>query len=488
MKRTVLKPLLVISALAGLASGCAVLPRGEKEERARIDEAGRPYVAREPPPPLPEKPGPEDYLRHAFLSNAELESRYWEWKAAIEQVPQDSSFPNAAVPFSTMFGAGTMKAWDRTTLGVMTDPMANIPFPTKLAAAGRRALEAARAAGRRFEEAKFLLQGQVLSTYYDLALLAESIRIQEENAALLRLILGQAEVRVSAGTSTQQDLLKAQTELDLAENELANLRSQVPPAAARMNALLGRAPDAPIPLPETLPAPRPLLVADAELIRIGSDLSPELSALAREVAGREEALSLAKQAYIPDFDLSFSFTGTVSQTVGGMLMIPIRLQAIRAGIEQARAGIKAAQAARTQYARDLAASFVLNLYVLRNAERQAALFDGTIIPRARETVQIAQTAYAAGRVSFVELLDAQRTLLDARLALAQVRTEREKALAAIETWSAVDAEVMRPGSTALRATRGGMGASAARGAPPGRNAAGGGGGGASGSSSGMAMR
>ena len=32
------------------------------------------------------------------------------------------------------------------------------------------------------------------------------------------------------------------------------------------------------------------------------------------------------------------------------------------------------------------------------------------------TVGIARTAYAAGRIGFVELLDAQRTLLDARLA------------------------------------------------------------------------
>ncbi len=439
---------LGLSALA--FSGCAFHPAGEKEEREKLENIGRPYAERAEPPALPEAPGPEDYLRHAFLNNADLEARYWDWRAAVEQIPQDASLPNAAVPFSYMFSGGNMKAWDRATLGVTNDPMTNIPFPSKLATAGRRALEAARAAGLRFEEAKFLLQSQVLSTYYDLALLAESIRIQEENLALLRSINGQAAVRVQSGASTQQDLLKSQTELDLAGNELANLRSQVPGLTARMNALLGRPAGAPVPLPPALPAPRPLPVSDGELIRLGSERSPELAALAREVAGREEALSLARQAYIPDFGLSFSFTGTVSQTAGAMLVIPLRLEAIRAGIEQARAGIRAVQAARVQYERDLAASFVLNLYVLRNDERQIALFDGAIIPRARQTVQIAQTAYAANRVGFVELLDGQRTLLEARLAAAQLQMEREKALAAIETWSAVDVEVMRPTRMALR--------------------------------------
>ena len=432
-----------LSVIVALAfAGCAIHPEGEREEREKIDAAGARYEQRAPLPPLPEKPAVEDYLRHAFLANADLEARYWEWKAAIEQVPQDASLPNAAISFDYMFSGGNMKAWDRTTLGIANDAMTNIPFPTKLATAGRRALEVARAAGLRLEAAKFILQRNVLSTYYDLALLAESIRLQEENVALRGIIVDLAEVRVGAGTSPQQELLAAQTALDLARNELENLKSRVPSLAAGLNALVGREPHAPVPLPDVLPAPRPLPLADADLIRLGSERSPELAALARGVAGRQEALSLAQQAYIPDFGLSFSFTGSVSQTVGAMLTVPLRLEAIQAGVAQARAGLNAAQAAKTQYARDLAASFVLNLTVLRNDERQIALLEEAIIPRARQTVALARTSYAAGRSAFSELIDAQRTLLDARLVLAQLKIEREKALAALESMAAVDVEVM----------------------------------------------
>jgi hypothetical protein len=445
---------LLISA-AALLAGCALRPAGEVEERTRIEEAGKPYVEQVEVPPLPENPGPDDYLHYAFLSNADLQARYWAWRAAIEGVPQSSSWPNVAIPFSVMVSPAKMKLWDRTTLGLANDPMTNIPYPTKLATAGRQALEEARAAGLRFEEAKFLLQGRVLSAYYDLALLGESLRIQQENVALLGMLVRLAAVRVQTGAASQQDLLKAQTELDLARNDVANLQSQVAPTQARMNALLGRPPDAPVPLPAALPAPRPLLVADAEIIRIGSERSPELSALAREVAGREEALNLARQAYLPDFGLMLSITGSVSKMVGGMLILPTRLEAIRAGIEQAQAALRATTAARTQYERDLAASFVLNLYVLRNDERQVSLFEQTIIPRAKEAVQIAQTAYAAGRLTFADLIDAQRTLLAARLVAAQLRTEREKALAAIETWSTVDVETMQPGRISVWG--GGMG-------------------------------
>jgi cobalt-zinc-cadmium efflux system outer membrane protein len=432
----------LVLAPALLLSGCALRPAGERAERKRIEDAGAGYLGRVEPPPLPQKPGPEDYLRHAFLRNSELEARYWEWRQAIERVPQVSSPPNAAVPFSYLFSAGQMKAWDRTTLGISNDPMTNIPFPSKLATAGRKALEEARAAGRRFEEAKFRLQGEVLSNYYELALHGELFRIQEENVALLRLVVGQAAARVQGGLATQADLLKAQTELDLAENDLVTLHAQLPSLEAKMDALLGRPLGAPVPIPESLPPPRPLEVADAQLIRVGSERSPELQALAHEVEGREEALSLARQAYIPDLNLSFSFTGSVSQTVGGMLVLPTRLEAIRAGVEEARAGLRAARATRAHYERNLAASFVLNLYLLRNSERQAALFEGTILPRARQTVEIAQSGYAAGRLGFADLLESQRTLLNVRVAVAELKMEREKTLAAIETWSAVDLEVL----------------------------------------------
>ncbi|MFY9345031.1 MAG: TolC family protein [Planctomycetota bacterium] len=452
-----------MNAAVLLLAACAVRPEGELAERDRLAAAGQPYAEDAVVPELPARPTVDDYVRVALLANADLRARYWEWRAAVEQIPQDSSPPNIALSFDYLLGGGGMSAWDRTTLGLTNDTMTNIPVPSKLATAGRRALELARAAGLRFEAARFRLQGSVRSTYSDLALLAETERIQAETVALLRQIAGQVAVRVQSGSAGTQDQLRAQTEIELAGNELQNLRARIPAVTARLDALLSRTADAPLPRPEALPAPRPLDVPDHELIRIGSERSPELAALARDVAGRDEALNLARQAWIPDFGLSFSLTGSISQMLGAMLVLPTRTEAIRAGIEQARAGLRAAEAARLQYERDLAASFVLNLAVLRNDERQVALFESTIVPRAQQTVQILLTSYPAQRASWLDLLDAQRTLLDARLALAQLRTEREKALAAIETWSAVDVEAFAPagirgaaGRAAGLAARGGM--------------------------------
>jgi outer membrane protein TolC len=385
----------------------------------------------------------EDYLQRAFRSSALLRQRYWEWRAALERVPQAASPPMIALSLSHLFEGGGL-AWERTTVGLAIDSTQNLPLPPKLAAEGRRALEEARAAAARFEAERLRLQAEVLSLHLDLALHAELLRIQEERVDLLAQREGEVRAAVEGGRRSLAELLEAQTDLDLARNEHGNLHAQLPPLVARMNALLGREPDSPVPLPGALPGPRPFEASDAEVLALAEEKSPELAALGREVAGAEEALARARLEWFPDVNPSLFLTGNVSQVVALGFMLPTRVEAIRGMIAEARAMLEAARAAREQHARDLAASFVLNLLVLRDAERQAVLFADTLGPRAELLVANAQASYAAGRSSLAGVVEVQLALLEVRLTLARLRVEREKALVAIESWSALDVEAPHP--------------------------------------------
>ncbi len=417
---------------------------GFGEERDRAAAAGREIESSGAAPELPADPLPEDYLRVAFFANARLRARYWEWRAALERIPQEASPPNPALNFSYLFGGPQVKAWDRTTLGLSNDPMSDLPWPSKLATAGRKALEEARAAGLRFEAEKFRVQARVLTRYVDLALHEVMIRTQEEDLALLSLVAEEVASGVRSTGVPVPDLLRAQGERDLAKNQLESLRGQHATLSAEMNALLGRSADAPLPLPTSMPAPRPLPASDAEILSLAADRSPEIAALSREVAGKQAALDLARQQRIPDFGLSFSWMGSVSRSLGGMIVLPLRGEAIQGAIEEARANLRAAEAAREQVRRDLAASFVLNLYVLRSDERQADLFERVLVPRADLAARAADAGLAAGRGTLMDVVRARRAALDAKLALAELRAQREKALVAIETWSALDVEALHP--------------------------------------------
>jgi cobalt-zinc-cadmium efflux system outer membrane protein len=433
-------------SLTLVLSGCVLRPAGTTEERTRLTTAGQPYAPPVEQRELPDVPDPADWrsvLRRAFLANGDLESAYFDWAAAMARIDQAATWPNSnlAPTFNYMFSGGRMKAWDRTTVNVGFDPMQNVSFPTKTAKAGQLALENARAAGQRFAARKFALQKQVLQAWLDASLQAEQIRIQTDNVSLLKLLSDSAADRVRAG-APQQDLLKAQIAYRLAEAELSKVQADHQGMLATLNGMMGRRPDEPLNLPPTLPDARPVRADDARLIAAAVDANPELTAFARDIASRKDALELARMRFIPDINPSAAFTGSVSQAIGAMVVLPTMVPAIRASIEEARAMLRSSEAVARQAKADRAASFVAALWSMRNAEKLVTLYRDTVLPKAEQALASSRQAYAAGQIAFVELIDSQRTLLDVRLMIAQARVEREKRLADLEALAGVDVETL----------------------------------------------
>lgn len=427
-------------------AGCTLAPQGTMEEQAKAEKLSTIFEPPLEPDQLPRLPARADWrsvLHRAFLANGELRSAYFEWKAALARIDQAATWPNSnvAVSFSYMFSAEQMKSWDRTTIGLGFDPSMNVSLPIKVQTAGLVALEAARQAGEKFRAVKFDIQRKALAMYLDLALAEEKIRIERQNLQLLKLVSDSASSRSQAG-GPLQDLLKAQIETRMAENELANLESEARSMRGQLNGMLARDARAPLSLPPSLPSPRPVPADDAQLIAVAVDQNPELAGLARQVAGRKDALELARLAYFPDIIPSASVTGSISQTIAAMVMLPTKLPAIRGAINEADAMAKSSEAMLQQTRSDRSASFVANLYAMRNADRQTALYRQRIVPAAEQLINSSRSEYAAGTVGFAELIDSQRTLITTRRAVAQLRIEREKRLAELEALAGRDIETL----------------------------------------------
>ena len=445
---------MLLSAL--VLSGCVLAPKGAPSEQQRIEQAGRPFEPEINQRSLAEIPSPatwRDVLQRALLANGELEAAYFQWKGAMAQIPQVASWPNSNLSpsFSYLFSGGNMKAWDRTTLGLQFDPSENLELPVKTSKRGEIAFANARAAGAKFRETKFRIQRQVLDEYIDLTLMEQRIHVQQDNVALLKLLASTAADRVQAGAN-QQDLLRAQTQYRLGENELANMETEHHGMLARLNGMMARQPLAPLGLPPGLPPPRALAVDDARLIAAATAANPELEKLAHEVEGRNDAIELARMAYLPDINPTASFTGSLSQSLGAMVMLPTNVPRIRGMIDEARANFRGSQAMLRQTRSDRASAFVAALVALRNSERQTRVFEETILPRAEQTLASSRQAYTTATGTFIELIDAQRTLLDVRLLILEARAEREKRLAELEELAGVDIETLA-GPTSAPTTR-----------------------------------
>lgn len=438
---------MTLPATMGLA-GCVLAPAGTSDQQKQLDAAGRVFEQPVEDRALPEIgtwPTWEDVLHRALLANGELESAYFEWKAAMVRIDSAAAYPNfmIAPSFDYMFSREKMKAWDRTTLGIQPAPGSGIELPMKAQQRGKVALAEAQQAAAKFRAGKFNLQKRVLQGYIDLALMQEQVRIQQDNVDLLKLLVDSAGQRVRAGAA-QQDLLRAQTQWRLAENELGNLKSQEQSMRAMLNAMMGRDATDPLQLPDGLPEPRKVTGDDAALIASATVNNPELDQLAAQVKGRADAAELARMAYIPDFSPNAAITGEMSKSVGAMLMLPGNLAAVKASIREQQAMMQSAQAMLRQTRSDRAAGFVAALVSMRNSERQAKLFQEQILPAAEQTLASARRDYSTGTGSFIELIDAQRTLLEVRLMTVEVRAMREKELAEMESLAGVDVETIGP--------------------------------------------
>ena len=440
-------------ALGAAVGGCVLAPRGTGEEHAKLKAASHPF---EPPiearqwPELPTPAEWRDVLSRAFLANGDLESAYFEWRAAFARIDQAAIWPNSnvAVSFSYMFSPANMKAWDRTTIGVGFDPSMNLSLPIKARTAGRIALDTAREAGEKFRAVKFELQRKVLSAYLELSLTEEFIRIDRENLRLLKLVSASAADRAEAG-GPMQDLLKALIEAQTAENELASLGAKVGSMRGMLNGMLARDANAPLSLPPNLPSPRLVAADDSQLIAMAVAQNPELAGLAQQVAGRSDAVELARLAYLPDFGPSASITGSLSQSLGTMVMLPTKAPAIRAAIDEAQSMLRSSEAMLRQTRQDRAASFVASLYLMRNAERQTQFLRQRLLPATQQLVSSSRNAYAGGTIGFADLIDSERTLLTVRRMVTEAQVEREERLAELEALAGVDIETQGQAPTLL---------------------------------------
>jgi outer membrane protein, heavy metal efflux system len=436
---------LVTVTMIAVATGCTVHPPGEREERSAAQSAGKLFqnpIEDRQFPALSSHPTTDELVRYALLANADLETKYWQWQAAIEQIPQD-----ATQATTLNLAAGTAITNGKTSRSMSTvtlsnDPASDIKWPGKLDAAAKVDLENARAAGIRFHKAQFELRSKVLDAYYDYALNAELVRLEEANQQLLETMVMTTQARAATGSSGQMDLLKAKDELDMSKNDLANLKAQFPPLQAALNALLSRSPDAPIALPDHLPGSTPLPNDDAQLLQLLATKNPELSALAAEARGRKEAVRLAELQWVPDFNLSAGtdLEGITQNLLGQVTMPFLRYEAINAGIAQAQANLRLTDAMLRQTRSDLTSQVIMDITTIRDADRQLDLFGQTILPRTREIVELSSTSYQAGQGSLSDIVEAQRSVVALQRLVANLRTTRDKRVADLESVTAVALE------------------------------------------------
>lgn len=412
-------------------------------------------------PSLPEGAALDDYIRYAMQNSPALESAYYRWRAAVERVPQARSLPDPQLGFALVLDQVDR---DAEYMGERYSISQMFPWFGTLSLRGDIAMEDAEAEARRFEAARLELVDRVTRVYVEYAWLHQAAATARENLDLLIRLESVARSLYRTGTVSQADVNRAQVELGRLDDQVRSLEDMLGPAAAELNAALGRPAHAR--LPGTPPAPSRQTFPDLPerddeaWLALARQGNPALAASRHEEARERQSIELARKEYYPNFMLGLEYArdgsarmammdGGGADMVAGMISfnIPIRRGRLDAGVREARARHNAATRDVQDREISLEAELKGALFTYRDSARRMSLYGGTLVPKARQSMATTESAYRAGDAGFSDLVDAQRVLLEFQLAHERAAADRARAMARIRALAGMGDEAGARGSS-----------------------------------------
>lgn len=291
-------------------------------------------------------------------------------------------------------------------------------------------------AAARVAVAERRLVRELTVAWYEIGYVDRALEVVVETRTLLRDLERTAEARYSVGNGIQQDVFKAQVELSVLTEREIQLRQQRDTLATRLNRLIGRSADAPLPRPGDLATPEVDL--DPQAIQAEAAIgSPHLLVPVESIEQGRAAVDVARSERNPDIMLAGAWMSRGGLPSLWEINVGLTLP-IRRGQRQDRALAEAIHEleARHQQRRDagvdVQAQVRTALLEVDRASRLERLFDEAILPQAGLSLESALSGYSVGKVDFLTVLDNVVTLLTYQVELARERANALQGLARIE--------------------------------------------------------
>jgi outer membrane protein TolC len=254
--------------------------------------------------------------------------------------------------------------------------------------------------------------------------------VLEANRRLFTDLAQITEREFASGRAFQQDMLRAELELERLEDRLSAARSAEQAAQAELARLIGA--DAQRPLAGDLP----------ELVRPGSTdllMHPVLAAEDAGVRASQREVELARQSYRPQWTVEFTYgrptaSGEMQEPdrLSGMVMVDLPLFTRNRQDRQVAASLQRREAAEHAHEERLRALqrelTETNSRWQRLSEREQR-FGARLLPTARANADAADQAYRASTTTFAELMRARIMALETELDALRVAVERRQAQA-----------------------------------------------------------
>jgi outer membrane protein TolC len=357
-------------------------------------------------------------------------------RAGLEEVRRAGSLDDP------MFRIGTegVPVSSAGSLGLAMDNFAglsqNFPFPGNLSIRSEAALRDAESMRQMHLDRERDVILRLKKAYFDYYNATRSIEAHDDHLRLMEATEKISDAKFRTGAVSQQDVLKPQLEQVMLHSDVLMSQQMKGSARAAINTLLHRPLDAPLGEPRELVPPAEALDPD-ELTVHALRTRPDLLAAEAKVRATRASLRLAeRERDLPDFSIGIDYWQVPNGPDAYAAMFSINLpwftgkrSAEARRLEQT---LRAEEAA-LDGARHRARFEVRDAWLrTESARKSAALFRTELVPKSAQTVEVSRAAYEKEKSSFLDLLDAERSLRDVKLKYIQSVTQYESAAADLE--------------------------------------------------------
>ena len=413
-------------------------------------------IARSEPKEIASSLTLERVIEEALRNNPQIHAMQARWEAAQERPVQERTLPNPTLAIKGGNGVDdfSFPRTQETRVGVEQ----TFPWFGKLDLRGKVAEKDAAIVHHEHEAMELEVVASVKEAYFDLYAVQLSLSITHAEEDVLKEMETIAESKYATGAVSQQDVFKAQTEITMLQQQLLELEQQETTAKAKLNLLLNRPADSSLGLAVTPPV-LDVETDTARLFALAQNARPEIQRAQMDIERNEAQRNLMKKEFYPDYRLGVEyghmdggytdFSGSENQvmlTIG--FDLPIWRTKYRAGVREAEKRIESSQAdleaAEKQISYDVQDAHFKSV----TAKRTVDLYKNSLIPQAEARFRASEAAYRTGQVSFLDLLESERFLLNARVMEAMAEGNLGTQLARQERATGAGAKyVSRPSAT-----------------------------------------
>jgi outer membrane protein, heavy metal efflux system len=345
-------------------------------------------------------------LQTAFANNPDLAAAQWEIDIAQGGRQQAGLIPNPVLSVD----AEDTRRDTRTT---------SVKLSQTLELGGKRgaridvASRAQDAAALTLEQRRNTLRADVIDSYYGALRSQERLDLAQRSLALAERGLVVANGRVTAGKTSPVEATRAQVQLSEIRLELNRAQMGLTDAYRRLAASTG---SATVEFQAVATQSLPLPPAAQLLARL--EQTAELRLAELQILQGEASVGLEKAQRIPDLDVSIGSQYDAGarervNLVGVSMPLPL--------FNRNQGNVLAASR-RADQARDLRNATELRLRtetrqaldLWQTANTEVRAFNQQILPAAQSAVDSATRGFEMGKFNFLDVLDAQRTLIAAR--------------------------------------------------------------------------